>query len=210
MEKPMATAAKKLSLRERNKIRLRAELLEAVLDLFLDEDPNSLNVEAIARNAGCSKATVYAYFPNGLNEMLCAIYEEISDEVNVEAMRLHDMATSTHGRIMGLAQALLQTSTRPRRGKFYAQLNPALVPALQPVLGRASRQYCEVIALDLASETGADTKASATLLIGALREASVRVARNPELKDELIAAFSALVKGLISGLRQEQLRAANK
>lgn len=206
----MASAVQKLSLRERNKIRFRAELLEAVLDLFLDDDPNSLNIEAIARRTGCSKATVYVYFPNGLNEMLCAIYEEISDEVNAEAKRLHDKATSTHGRIMAMAQALLDVSIEPRRGKFYAQLNPSLSPALQPVLGRASHRYGEIIASDLAHEIGEYTRAHATLLVGALREASVKVARSPERKDELIAAFSVLVKGLISSLRQEKMRATNK
>ena len=71
----MTEVQTKPSLRERNKIRMRAELLDVVLDLFVAEIPAALNIENIARQAGCSKATVYVYFPGGLNEMLCAIYE---------------------------------------------------------------------------------------------------------------------------------------
>lgn len=189
----------KLSLRERNKIRLRGELLEAVLDLFLAEDPAALNVEAVARMAGCSKPTVYVYFPAGLNEMLCALYLEISDEVIRDAIQRHDGATTTKDRIMALAGALLDVSGRPRRGKFFAQLNPALSPALQPVLGRSSGQFAEIIAQDLSDEIQGDTHPLAVLLVGALREASVRIATTPALRDELTIGFATLVENLLVG-----------
>ena len=83
----MTEAKTKPSLRERNKIRMRAELLDVVLDLFVSDVPAALNIENIAHQAGCSKATVYVYFPGGLDEMLCAIYDDISQEVTAEGMR---------------------------------------------------------------------------------------------------------------------------
>ncbi len=188
----MTEVQTKPSLRERNKIRMRAELLDVVLDLFVAEIPAALNIENIARQAGCSKATVYVYFPGGLNEMLCAIYEEISDEVTAEGVLLRDAAPTPRGRIIGLAGALLNMAARPRRGKFFAQLNPTLSPALQPVLGRSSLRYSDMLAEDLGSQ------AMAVLLVGAFREASVRVAREPDSKKGLLNAISHLVDSLMS------------
>lgn len=193
----MALAETKLSLRERNKIRLRAELLDAVLELFLDDDPAALNVEAVARHVGCAKATVYVYFPGGMNEMLCAIYDEISQEVTTEAIREREAAKTTHGRIMALARVLLHMAARPRRGKFFAQLNPVLSPALQPVLGKSSGLYGQMIAEDLAREHNGETDALSVLIVGALREASVRIAQTPEGIVEFLAGVSTLVQGLI-------------
>jgi len=190
-------AKTKLSLRERNKIRMRAELLDVVLDLFVADIPAALNIENIARQAGCSKATVYVYFPGGLNEMLCAIYEEISGEVTAEGMLLRDAATTPQERIMGLAGALLNMAARPRRGKFFAQLNPTLSPALQPVLGRSSQRYSDMLAEDL------DSQSMAVLLVGAFREASIRVAKEPGRKERLLNAIAQLVEGLIADLHSK-------
>ena len=113
-------------------------------------------------------------------------------EVTAEGVLLRDAAPTPRGRIIGLAGALLNMAARPRRGKFFAQLNPTLSPALQPVLGRSSLRYSDMLAEDLGSQ------AMAVLLVGAFREASVRVAREPDSKKGLLNAISHLVDSLMS------------
>ena len=194
----MAAPQPTLGLRDRNKLRLRGELLEAVLDLFADENPNALNVEAVAQKAGCSKATVYVYFPGGLNEMLCAIYADISDEVYAEAMQLHGEASNVLERLKGLAKPVLDMSARPRRGKFFAHLDPQLSPALQPVMGRTSGRMEATMARDLADVVGPDAAIMAVFLVGALREASVRIAKDPACKNDMRDGFTKLVQTLIA------------
>lgn len=193
----MESARPKPSLRERNKIRLRAELLDTVLDLFLNDDPNALNIEAVARNAGCSKATVYVYFPGGLNDMLCAIYIEIADEIRRAADRLRDPDAPVADQVIALARALFDMSARPRRGRFFALLNPAITPALQPVLGRSSGWFETTLTTLLTGRVAGDAGALATLLVGALREANVKIAKDPIRKEVLMAGFATLVRGVL-------------
>lgn len=186
-----------MPLRERNKTRVRAELLEAVLQSFLPRDPTALSLEAVASRVGCSRATVYSYFPGGLNEMLCAVYAQISDEVVSEAERLHDAAEAPHERIMCLAHALLSIAQQPQRGPFFAQLEPSLISALQPVLGRASQRFQDLIAAELQGRIWVEPRLVAALLVGSMREASVRVARDPSQREAFTAALSAMVHCLL-------------
>ncbi len=196
----MTTAIPKLSLRERSKLRLRADLLEAALDLFDESDFSALNVENIARHAGCSKATVYVYYPGGRDDILCTLYEQISDQVSAEGERRRGEATTVHGRMIGLAEALLFISSRPRRGRFFAQLNPLLSPVLQPVLGKSSGRYISMLSEDMSAVTAEDVTALAILLVGALREASIKAAQHPELVPELLEGFSVLATSLLQTL----------
>lgn len=207
----MSSSHAGLSVRERNKIRLRDELLEAVLDLYAEAGIVGCTVENIAHYAGCAKATVYTYFPGGRDEMLCSLYERLSLEVSAEGARLRDQAGTVHGRIMGLAEALLEKAARPRAGKFFAQLNPALSPVLRPVLGRSSQFYVKLLTEDLSSQAlstkrdATEIKTLAILLVGALREASVKVAENPRRKTELLAGIAVLAESLLYSLRSKKL-----
>jgi hypothetical protein len=76
--------------------------------------------------------------------MLQSLYQEISDQVNADAAEKREAASTPHSRIMAMVDALLDLSTRPRRGVFLAQLNPMLSPVLQPVLGQSSGHYVEI------------------------------------------------------------------
>jgi AcrR family transcriptional regulator len=193
----MPPVAAPLPLRERNKVRVRADLLDAVLRSFMPGEPAALSLEAVAQRAGCSRATVYSYFPGGLNDMLCAVYAQISDEVIHEAEQLHAGAQGPHARIIGLAHALLSIAQQPQRGPFFAQLEPSLIPALQPVLGRASQRFEELVAADLQGRIDAAPRVVAALLVGAMREASVRVARDPAQRDVFIAGLAVLLDRLL-------------
>ena len=195
-----------LSLRERNKLRLRSDLLDAVLDLYNESGFAACTVENIARHVGCAKATAYVYFPGGRDEMLCAIYERLSDEVSDNAERLRALASTVHGRIMGMAEALLELSCDPRSGQFFAQLNPALSPVLTPVLGRSSQHYAGLLTEDLSAAANSDVSskaigALATLLVGAFREASIKVAAKPKTRAEILEGIAVLADGLLHSIQ---------
>lgn len=129
--------------------------------------------------------------------MLSAVYAQISDEVICEAEQLHDGAQDAHARIMGLAHALLNIAQQPKRGPFFAQLDPSLIPALQPALGRASQRFESLIAVELQGRIDAEPRVVAALLVGAMREASVRVAREPSRREAYTAALSATIVRLL-------------
>lgn len=192
----MSLTPPKLSVRMRNKIRLRNDLLETVLDLFNESGFSACTVDNIARHTGCAKATVYVYFPGGRDEIFCTLYDQISDELSSLAERSWASAETSHGRIMAITDTLLTLSTRPRRGKFYAQLNPLLIPVLQPVVGKASQLYVDMLSEELSKVTDSNMSALTTLLVGALREASLKVAKNPKKKAELLDGISILVESL--------------
>lgn len=193
----MKTQPATTSVRERNKERLRNDLIEAVLHLVDTEGLPGCSVEAVSRHVGCSKATVYAYFPEGRDEILCALYEQITEGLIADALQQREEASDPKGRIIAICRALLDLSSKPRIGKFYAHINVSLVPVLTPVLGGASGKYTQLIAEDL-SEAGIDNaSAMSVLIVGAAREAIAKIADNPARKTEFLAAISGMVDAVL-------------
>jgi AcrR family transcriptional regulator len=192
-----------LSLRERNKIRARQEMLQAALAAFAEEGYGSATLESIAARAGAAKATVYAYFPQGREQLFRELYEE----VNLELINRGDEVYSRPGnfaeRVEGLARALFEIAERPLVGRFYSIEDPALDEALNPVRGHASSAWAALIAADLVNAkkqgeltTDASPDALATVIVGALRAGLSEVARGSAGADDLAVALRSLVGGL--------------
>lgn len=193
-----------LSLRERNKIRTRQELLDAALEVFAETGFGSATVEAIAARAGASKATLYTYFPQGREELFREIYESINSELLEQANQAYGDQGGTHvDRIMALTRALVDVARRPGIGGFYSIEDPALDLALDPVRGHASRVWTELIAEDLAAahkagtvKARADSHALAVLLVGAMRSALSDVSLERAPSENILEAFEALLRAL--------------
>ena len=193
-----------LSLRERNRLRTRRELLDAALEVFAESGYGSATVENIAARAGASKVTLYSYFPQGREELFRELYEEINTEVIEKTSAIYaaeggDFTT----RVLAVTEVLLEIGRRPLVGRFYSIDDPALDQALNPVRGHASRVTADLISADLAAaqEAGAVTTtappaAIAELLVGAMRSALSEVARARATSKDLTAAMEALVSGL--------------
>jgi AcrR family transcriptional regulator len=197
---PAMTIDRPISLRERNRLRNRQELLNALLDLFAGGGLSACSVEAAARQAGASKTTAYSYFPGGLDEMLRDLYRSIGERVLERGLELRAGAADAEGRILALGRALLDICAEPRVGRFYMMLSPALSPLLEPVIGETSGRFTAMIAEDLAGLgwTPDLAGAGAILVNGSLREAATAVAREPARRAPLLAAFTMILRAALS------------
>lgn len=197
----MPPAQATMSLRERNKLRTRAELLAAALAVFNEDGFADSSVDKVAKAAGTAKGTVYSYFPDGLNEIYREIYVDLSDKLLKRAIEARSAEADPARRIVVLAEALFDLAAEPAHGRFYALISPLLGTVLAPVTGRASRVYAAMIAEDLATwrgtvEVSTDDLAAADLLVGATREALRLISETPDRRPALTKGFQALVEGL--------------
>ena len=192
------------SLRERNRLRTRRELLDAALKVFAEKGFAGSAVEAIAAEAGASKVTLYAYFPSGRDDLFRELYEEINTELLDRATAAHAHASGLVDRVVALARPLLEIGARPLIGPFYSNSDPTVEPALAPVRGHASRVYAKLIAEDVADarhaglmDPGVEPDTLAVLLVGAMRAALVAVSEDPAGSDRVVAGIVALTAGLL-------------
>ncbi|HJT90543.1 MAG TPA: TetR/AcrR family transcriptional regulator [Mycobacterium sp.] len=192
-----------LTLRERNRIRTRRELLDAALEVFAESGYGSAGVENIAARAGASKVTLYSYFPQGREELFRELYEEINTQLidKVSAVYADNGDFTAH--VVSATAALMEVAEQPLVGRFYSIDDPALDDALTPVRGHASHFIAKLIAKDLAAakrsgkvKTKASPRAVAELIVGAMRSALGEVARGNTTGADILVAMKALVTNL--------------
>ena len=191
------------SLRERNRLRTRRELLDAALEVFAESGYGSATVENIAARAGASKVTLYSYFPQGREELFRELYEEINNEVIEKVTAVYADDGEFTSRVVAVTESVLEIAQRPLTGRFYSIDDPALDEALAPVRGHASHVCADLIARDLAAaqdsgavKTTAEPGAIGELLVGAIRSALSQVARERAKPADILNAMHALVSGL--------------
>ena len=192
-----------LTLRERNRLRTRRELLDAALEVFAESGYGSASLENIAARAGASKVTLYSYFPQGREQLFRELYEEINAEMidKISAVYAADGDFAAH--VAAGTAVLMEVAERPLVGRFYSIDDPALDEALTPVRGHASHFTAKLIAKDLAAakrvgkiKTKASPRAVAELLVGAMRSALSEVARGNTRAADMVEAMKALVTNL--------------
>lgn len=203
------TAAKPLTLRERNKLRTRTEIHAAALEVFHEDGFSESSLEKVAKVAGTSKGTVYSYFPNGIGDIYREIYVSLSDDLLEKASIARERKTAAVERIEALTDALFDLAARPVHGRFFSQLNPMLSPVLAPVLGRASRVYASMIAEDIARmrSTGKpwpDDAQLAELIVGSMREAARIITEKPGRQRPLSRALTTMLLGLEAKIKSDQ------
>lgn len=193
----------RLTLRERNRLRTRRELLDAALEVFAESGYGLASVENIASRAGVSKATLYTYFPEGREQLFRELYEEINDEIIEAASAIYTAEGDFASRVVALTEVVLEIGLRPLIGRFYSIDDPGLDQALDPVRGHASRVCVDLISADLAAaqeagtaKTQAPARAIADLLVGAMRSGLSEVGRSRAMPTEILPAMQALVSGL--------------
>jgi AcrR family transcriptional regulator len=191
------------SLRERNRLRTRREMLDAALEVFAESGYGSATVETIAARAGASKVTLYAYFPQGREELFRELYEEINNELIEKVSAVFAGDGDLADRVVAVTEAILEVAQRPLVGRFYSIDDPALDAALTPVRGHASRLCAKLITADLAAarkagslKTKAAPAAISELLVGAMGSALSEVARERAKPKDFLEAMRALVSGL--------------
>lgn len=206
----MAKTSERLSLRERNKLRTRQEILDATLEVFNEDGFAGTSIDKIAELGGISKGTVYVYFPDGLNDIYREIYADITERLLKTTKEVRAKISDPGKRIVAMAEALLKLSAVPTYGRFYSVLSPELRPVLTPVVGLASKQFVISIAVDLRETLGdsvseAQCTALAELIVGSMREAARIVSEVPSKKESLIAALRRIVSSITAEKVSEDL-----
>ena len=193
-----------LSLRERNKLRARADILDAAAELLSEAGYAGTTLEELSRRAGLSRRTVYVYFPEGRDQIVREVYLRIAGEVYDRGSTLREEAHGLVDRITALAQALVQATSTPA-GRFYGVMGSDIVPVLSGVLGVTSKSVEGLIKIDLsAAQTAGQLPkdvaidALAAALTGAIRACGARAATDPGTAEQQIAAIQFLVQGLLA------------
>lgn len=204
------TAAKPLTLRERNKLRTRTEIHAAALEVFDEDGFSESSLENVAKVAGTSKGTVYSYFPNGIGDIYREIYVSLSDDLLEQARVTREGKTAPVERIEALADALFDLAARPIHGRFFCLISPMLSPVLAPVLGRGSRVYAGMIAEDIAlmrpeGQACPEDAHLAELIVGSMREAARVITEKPGWKKPLSHALTKLLLALEAQIKTDQI-----
>ena len=195
----MSAADKPLSLRERNRIRTRGDILDTTAELLGSEGYGATALEVLSQRAGISRGTIYAHFPGGRDEIVREVYLRIADGVYVRGISLRDSLTDPAHRITALAFALVEATKEPA-GRFYGVMGPDLVGALSGVLGSTSRSFEELIAQDLKLAQEAAAKAGATTPMGASAEALYALFDNLGYGGKDFSAVLQLMRGKLGEL----------
>jgi AcrR family transcriptional regulator len=193
-----------LSLRERNKQRARTDILDAAAELLSEAGYAGTTLEELSRRAGLSRRTVYAYFPEGRDQIVREVYLRIGGEVYDRGSSLREDADGVVERITALARALVEATSTPA-GRFYGVMGPDIVPVLSGVLGVTSKSAEELVRIDLSAAQAAGqlsedvgVEALAVAFIGAIRACGARAAIEPDTAEQQITAVRLLAQGLFA------------
>ncbi|UOR00474.1 TetR/AcrR family transcriptional regulator [Leucobacter allii] len=198
----VGSAARVPSLRERRRVRTRAEIVEAVLAVIAEAGEAELTIGRVTAASGVSRGTVYAYFPDGRDELLRAAYARLGERLVGRTRQAVAEAHDWRERLAAHAAALFELAADERIGRFYNVTGPALV-AWGPERGIGSGASVEMMqeAISAAQAEGGidpavDAAETAVLLVGALRESAIRVADGSGASERAYAGFRRLVDGL--------------
>ncbi|GHD00382.1 TetR/AcrR family transcriptional regulator [Zhihengliuella salsuginis] len=200
----MSTLTQPLPLRERNRRRTRADILDAAAEALGDGGYAATTLEELSRRAGLARGTLYAHFPGGREEIVRAVYLRIAEEVDERGRTLRGRETGAPDRIAALARALTERTATPS-GRFYGSTAADVVPVLADIAGGTSAAFEALIRTDLADARtagdlprGSDLDALTTALSGALRASAARTAAAPETVDAQVGAVRSLACGLLA------------
>lgn len=203
----MSTTTQPLPLRERNRRRTRADILDAAAEALGEGGYAATTLEELSRRAGLARGTLYAHFPGGREEIVRAVYLRIAEEVDERGRALRELQAGAPERIAALARALTER-TATASGRFYGSAAADVVPVLADVAGGTSTAFEALIREDLAAERdagalepGADLDALTTALSGALRASAARTALAPQTVDAQVDAVRSLTRGLLAAPR---------
>lgn len=196
------TPAPKTPLRERRQQRVRDDLIAATLNLVATDDIGAATIDRITAESGMSRATLYAHYPAGRDDLLRDTYNAVGTTL-LERARANAAAADTwNSRILAYAAAMLDFSKDPQLGAFYNISGPHLV-GFRAERGIGSQGFFDAFCeqLRLAASTGAidaniDVESTATLLTGSLRDAGIETSRNPARAAAFLDSFDRLLTGL--------------
>lgn len=190
------------TLRERQLERARVDLLQAALDVIARDGLPAVTIDAVLRECGMARATLYAHFPGGRDELLRGAYERAGRDLLERAERAASREQHWRGRVLSYARTMIEYSASPSLGHFYSVSGPHLM-GVRSSRGVGSQGYFETFrdALVDAADAGelargADPHALAILLTSSLRDAGIALARHETTVSAVMASIALLLDGL--------------
>lgn len=182
-------------------MRTQRDILDAVVSVIASAGSDGPLIEQIAAEAGVSRATLYAHFPGGVDELVSKAYERAGLGFVERVRALQAGARSWQDRIVAHGQAMVDIAESGPLGRFY-NVAAYQFTSVAAVTGAGSRTSHEDFASELAAAlnlgeiVGIDVEETAHLLTGAVRIIGIRAAESPRLGAASLKAFERLVEGL--------------
>lgn len=195
-------APPQMTLRERRQHRTRRELVDALLHVIAEGGVDAATIERVSAQSGISRGTVYAHFPGGRDELLRAAYAALGERLVARSRAAVLAADDWRGQLAALAREMFTLAADAHTGHFFNVSGPTLITGgSERGIGSGASVVMIEEAIALAQADGGvdprvDAAATAVLLVGALREAAMRVAAGLDSADRATAAFERLVAGL--------------
>jgi AcrR family transcriptional regulator len=178
----------------------RTKLLRAARVLFARNGYAGVGTEEIARRAGVTRGALYHQFP-AKEDLFLAVYEQVERELTegVDGL-LGDLASPLAAMRAGI-RAFLEACRAPEVQRIVLIDGPAVLgwARWREVAERYGLGLMEAVirgAVDAGEIAPIAVEPLAHLLMGALDEAALLVARDPDATDSVAATFERLIDGL--------------
>lgn len=191
----------RLSLRQRQQRRTSLDLVQATLDVIAQVGLEHATIQRITARAGTSRATLYAHFPEGRDQIYAQAYRSLGNTLIRHAERLATEEPDWIGRLCAYVQAMVELAGQRQLGLFYNVSGPKL--AGMKYRGSGSQQTVDVFSTELRAaqdnheiSAALDVEAISALLVGSIREAGIDTSRDPNVARRRLAAFRQLLEAL--------------
>lgn len=182
----------------------RAKLIRAARTLFARNGYANVGTEEIVRRAGVTRGALYHQFP-AKEDLFLAVYEQVEQELTERVDGLLGDLASPFAAMRAGIRAFLDACRTPEVQQIVLIDGPAVLGwvrwrevaeryglGLMEAVIRAAIEAGEIVALPV--------EPLAHLLMGALDEAALLVARDPDTTDVVAATFERLVDGLLAAV----------
>ncbi|HEV3047346.1 MAG TPA: TetR/AcrR family transcriptional regulator [Solirubrobacteraceae bacterium] len=178
----------------------RAKLIKAARALFARHGYAGVATEEIARRAGVTRGALYHQFP-AKEDLFLAVYEQVEQELTEGVDRRLGEVTSPFAALRDGVRVFLEACRAPEVQRIVLLDGPAVLgwERWREVAERYGLGLMEAV-IAAAVEAGELKPVAvaplAHLLMGALDEAALLIARDPEAVETVPATFELLLEGL--------------
>ena len=179
----------------------RAKLIRAARTLFARNGYADVGTEEIVRRAGVTRGALYHQFPSK-EDLFLAVYEQVEQELTERVDGLLGDVRSPFAAMRAGIRAFLEACRTPEVQRIVLIDGPAVLGWVRwrEVAERYGLGLMESViraAIDAGEIAALPVEPLAHLLMGALDEAALLVARDPDMTDVVAVTFERLVDGLL-------------
>jgi AcrR family transcriptional regulator len=178
----------------------RAKLLKAARALFARKGYAGVGTEEIVRRAGVTRGALYHQFPTK-EDLFAAVYEQVELELTQRVVGSLSELTSPFAALRAGVRAFLAECRAPEAQRIALTDGPSVLGwerwheiAERYALGLIQAEI--TAAIEAGEIAPVAVEPLAHLLMGALDEAALLVARNPDASEDVAVAFERMLDGL--------------